>query len=61
MGILVNRYLDTEDAHEASVIRDVLEHGIALDGERREDQATRIINSLARALDNKGSGTHKHG
>lgn len=59
MDGLVIRYLDTEDAHEAAVIRDVLERGIALDGEKREDQANRIINSLARALDNKG--THKHG
>jgi hypothetical protein len=61
MDTLVDRYLDLEDTHERAVIRDVLVRGIALDGERREDLANRIINSLARALDNKGSGTHKHG
>jgi hypothetical protein len=59
LGTLVNRYLDTEDSHEAAVIRDLMLRGIALDGERREDQANRIIGSLARALDNKG--THQHG
>lgn len=60
MDRLVERYMDTENTHEAAVLREVLVRGIELDGEKREDQANRIINSLAKALDNKGS-THRHG
>lgn len=60
MDSLVERYMDTEDAQEAAVLREVLVRGIELDGERREDQANRIINALAKALDNKGQ-THRHG
>lgn len=59
MSVLANRYLDTEDTHERAVLRDILTTGIELDGQKREDQANRIINALARSLDNKG--THKHG
>lgn len=61
MDALVDRYLITEDTHEAAVLRDVLERGIELDGDKREDQANRIINNLARALNDKGTPTHRHG
>jgi hypothetical protein len=60
MGDLVWRYVTTEDPNTAAALLDVLRRGIELDGERREDQATRIINALAHSLNKKGT-THRHG
>jgi hypothetical protein len=55
MGALVVRYYVTDSIVEATLLRNVMKKGIELDGERRQDQAVRIISELARALKAKGN------
>lgn len=61
MGALVLRYYTTDNAAEVALLRDVMSRGIELDGERREDQAQRIIAELGRALDRGNKRKHQHG
>jgi hypothetical protein len=50
MGVLVVEYYRTDSATEAGLLREIMAKGIQVDGERRQDQAIRIINELARAM-----------
>lgn len=59
MGPLVTRYYSTDDATERFMLRSIMERGIEIAGEVREDQAERIIAALDRALNKKSS--HRHG
>jgi hypothetical protein len=60
MGYMAVQYYKTDDLDERRLLREAMRRGIDIDGERREDQAVRIINQLERAM-NKKSQTHRHG
>jgi hypothetical protein len=60
MDSLVTRYYLTRNNVERTMLREIMIRGIKLDGDRREDQANRIIMALDRALSKKRS-VHQHG
>jgi hypothetical protein len=60
MGPLAIQYYQTDSLDERRLLHELMKRGIDIDGERREDQAVRIINQLERAM-NKKSQTHRHG
>lgn len=61
MSDLVGRYIHSDDSTEVAVLRDIMARGIEIDGDRREDQAQRIIAELGRALDRGNKKQHRHG
>jgi hypothetical protein len=61
LDALVIRYYATERPTERTMIRDIFKKAIEFDGERREDQANRIISALSDALNKKSNKAHTHG
>jgi DNA-directed RNA polymerase beta' subunit len=52
-GALLERYYTTEDETERQLLQEVFQKAIELDGEKREDQAVRIIEELGKRLKGK--------
>ena len=61
MGPLVIRYYSSDDYDERRLLRELLQRGINIDGDRREDQAVRIINQLEQAFNRKSTRNASHG
>lgn len=61
MGALVIQFYQTDDYAEQQLLRQILSKGIDIDGDRREDQAVRIINQLGAAMNRKNNKTATHG
>jgi hypothetical protein len=61
MGALALRYYQTDDYAERRLLRDIMRQGIEIDGDRREDQAKRIISALDAAFKRNKPTTAKHG
>jgi hypothetical protein len=61
MDSLVVRYYTTESLAERGLLKGIFEKGIKIDGDRREDQANRIISALSDALSRKKTKAHSHG
>jgi hypothetical protein len=55
------RYYQTEDSQERRLLKDLMIRGIQIDGDRREDQANRIINALDAAMKRQKPTTARHG
>jgi hypothetical protein len=61
MGALVVRYYQTDDAEEQRLLRNLMARGIEIDGDRREDQANRIVGALDAAFKRQKPSTARHG
>jgi hypothetical protein len=61
MGALVIQYYSTDDPAEQRLLRRLMIKGIDIDGDRREDQANRIIVALDAAFKRHKPTTAKHG
>lgn len=60
MSGLVIRYYGTDNLTERALLREVIQGGLSVDGDRRDDQAKRIIKELSEALERGKKKAHSH-